>query len=180
MTRIEEGFLAFEFGNRWRVFKLDEHRDYRERVGKLEGTKAVDFLGILDENELYLIEVKDFRGHRIENKDRLLTGELAIEIAQKVRDSLACMIGAHRTSSLSEHWEPYLRFLCDRHRGIKVALWLEEDLPPPHPHLREKARASVETNIFKQKLTWLTTRVLVCGGSRESLPGVQVSNLPRN
>jgi len=66
MTRIEEGDLAFDFGDRWRVFKLDEHRDYRERVGKLEGTKAVDFLGVLDERELYLIEVKDFRGHRIE------------------------------------------------------------------------------------------------------------------
>ena len=78
MTRIEEGFLAFEFDNHWRIFKLDEHRDYRERIGKLEGTKAVDFLGILDERELYLIEVKDFREYRIENKDRLSKGELAI------------------------------------------------------------------------------------------------------
>ena len=68
MPRFEEGVLAFEFGERWKIFKLDEHSDYRERIGKIEGTKAVDFLGILDERELYLIEIKDFRQHRIETK----------------------------------------------------------------------------------------------------------------
>lgn len=180
MIRIDEEYLAFEFGDRWQVFKLDEHPDYRERIGRLEGAKAVDFLAILDERELYLIEVKDFRGYRIENRDRLLKGELAIEVAQKVRDSLACIIGAYRTSTLSEHWEPYLSFLCDRHGSIKIALWLEEDLPPPHPRLRQKAKASVETKVFKQKLTWLTRRVLVCGGSREGLLDVRVSSLPRH
>ncbi|MDM8562499.1 hypothetical protein QUF54_04015 [Candidatus Marithioploca araucensis] len=76
MTRIEEGYLAFEFGDRWRVFKLDEHRDYRERIGKLGGSKAIDFLGILDNQALYFIEVKDFREHRIENKTRFLKGKL--------------------------------------------------------------------------------------------------------
>lgn len=179
MTRIEEGYLAFDFDHRWRIFKLDAHRDYRERIGKLEGTKAVDFLAVLDETELSLIEVKDFRGHRIESKARLSKGELAVEVAQKVRDSLACMIGAHHTSTLTEHWEPFIRFLCNRQGSIKIVLWLEEDLPPPHPRLRQKAKASVETNIFKQKLTWLTSHVLVCGKDKEGLPGVQVSNLPR-
>ena len=63
---MQEGFLDFNFGVRWGVFKLDEHHDYRKRMEKVNETKAVDFVGILDEQELYLIEVKDFRQHRIE------------------------------------------------------------------------------------------------------------------
>lgn len=101
MTRFKEGFLDFVFGERWQILKLDEHKDYRLRIGKLESTKAVDFIGILDQKELYLIEVKDLRGDRIANKDRLLKGQLAIEIAQKVKDSVACIVGAYRTSSNS-------------------------------------------------------------------------------
>lgn len=117
---------------------------------------------------------------RIENKERLSKGELAIEIAQKVRDSIACLIGAYRTSNGSEHWESYIRFCCDRRSMIRIAVWLEEDLPPPHPRLRQKARASVEMKVFKQKLTWLTGHVLVCGRDKADLPEVQVSNLPQS
>jgi hypothetical protein len=76
MTRIEEGYLAFEFGERWRVLKLDEHQYYRKHIGKIDETKAVDFVGIFDDKKLYFIEVKDFRGYRIENKDRFLRGKL--------------------------------------------------------------------------------------------------------
>ena len=180
MPRFEEGSLAFDFDDEWRILKLDEHRDYRQQIERLvEGTKAVDFLGILNERELYLIEVKDFRGHRIETRDRLLKGELPIEVAQKVRDSLACIIGAFRTSSEPEFWQPYAMLLCNRDSTIKIALWLENDLPPPHPRLRQKARASISSNVFKQKLTWLTSRVLVCGSDKQDLPNVVVSNLPR-
>jgi hypothetical protein len=116
MTRIEEGSLAFDFGSRWQVFKFDSHRDYQKMKDLLEGTKAIDFLGILDHKELYLIEVKDFREHSIETKVRLIPQKVAknrvtsqpddeplhIELAKKVRESLACIIGAHRTSSTPE------------------------------------------------------------------------------
>jgi hypothetical protein len=46
MTQFEESHLIFEFGD----------------------TKAVDFVGIWDDKELYLIEVKNFSGHRISSK----------------------------------------------------------------------------------------------------------------
>jgi hypothetical protein len=114
MTQFKESRLLFEFGDRWCVFKLDEHRDYRERIGKLDETKAVDFLGILDDKELYFIEVKNYRGDRIESKDKLLKGELQQELAQKVRDSVACIIGAYCTSSEPEHWAPYAKLLCNK------------------------------------------------------------------
>jgi hypothetical protein len=34
MTRFEEGDLAFDFGPKWQVIKLDEHRYYREGLGR--------------------------------------------------------------------------------------------------------------------------------------------------
>ncbi len=175
---LEEGGLVFEFSDPWNVLKLDEHSDYRERIAKLEGTKAVDFLGILDE-ALYLIEVKDFRGHRIENKDRLTSGELSIEIGQKVRDSLACVVGAYRTSSAPETWTPFVRILSDKLKAVKVVLWVEHDLPDHHL-ARRKAKASVETQVFKKKLNWLTSQVLVCNLAANTLSGVQVRNLPHS
>jgi hypothetical protein len=127
-----------------------------------------------------LIEVKDFRQHRIQTKDRLSSGELAIELAQKVGDSLACIIGAYHTSSDPEYWRPYVKLLGSKHERIKVVLWLENDPPPSHPRLRQKAMASIRGKVFKKKLMWLTSHVLVCGNDKHNLPNVTVSNLPRN
>lgn len=197
MTRFEEGYLAFEFGEKWRVLKLDEHRDYRKQIGKLEETKAVDFIGIFENKELYFIEVKDFRGHRIENKDRFLKGKLpecqliegecqllkgelplSVEFAQKVRDSVASIIAAYRTSNEPDDWTPYATLLCNKKISIKIVLWLEHDLPP-HLALRRKAMESVSANLFKPKLKWLTRHVFVYNSKKFDLPDVKVNNLPR-
>ena len=179
MTRLEEERLAFEFNDEWRVCKLDEHRDYRRGIARIDHAKAVDFLGIFDGSMLYFAEVKDFRGYRIENKDRLSHQQLAMELAQKVKDSLACMIGAFHSSSEPEYWRSYVTLLCRDKSQIRIVLWLEEDLPK-HPPLRRKAMASTRTKVFKQKLSWLTKRVLVCGSVRQDLPGVTVVNLPHS
>ncbi|RLC18044.1 MAG: hypothetical protein DRI57_08950 [Deltaproteobacteria bacterium] len=175
MTCIDEGALKFYFDDaKWRVFKFDEHRDYQKMKNMLEGTKAVDFLGIRNENELYLIEVKDFRHHRIENRDRLSKGELAAEVAQKVRDSLSCIIGAYRNSENPDHWEPYMKLLADMNKGVSVVVWLEHDLPDNY-RLRRKAKFSTRTKVFKQKLVWLTSRVLVCARTGKHLPDMEVT-----
>jgi hypothetical protein len=172
MTRFEEESLAFDFGERWQVTKYDATEDYRHRLEIINGTKAVDFVGVLDGRKLYLIEVKDFRTFRIENKTRLQSGELA----QKVRDSVAGLIGFYRTKP--ETWQHYGELLRNINKPVKVVLWLEHDLPA-HPIQRKKALASVQANLFKQKLTWLTSRVLVCSLEREGLIDVTVSNLSR-
>lgn len=172
---IREGSLEFDFDDSWNVFKFDEHPYYRDQMEKLDETKATDLLGIFDD-QLFLIEVKDFRGHRIENRDRILKGELCIEIAQKVRDSLACIVGAYRNSHDSEHWKPFAKLLCNPEKRVKVVVWLETDSPS---HLRQRQRfgASVSMNRFKQKLKWLTSRVLVCSISGTGLPDLEVRNL---
>ena len=65
-------------------------------MGTLAGSKGTDFVGLHPDYGLLLLEVKDFRGHRIENRQRLRSGELAIEVACKARDTIAALVGAAR------------------------------------------------------------------------------------
>lgn len=176
---IDEGSIRFEFGRRWDVMKLDEHLDYRERLAKVDGTKAVDFLGIVDQESLYFIEVKDFRDHRIENKERLQTGELANEVGQKVRDSIACIVGAYRTTSFFNAWHLFSNLLHDKRKPIIIVVWLEYDLPT-YPRLRRKALASIGANVFKTKLGWLTSRVIVANAGESTIPDLQVHFLKKS
>jgi len=130
-------------------------------------------------DELFLIEVKDFRGHRIVNQRRLTEGELAIEIGQKVKDSIAGLVGAGRTSNQLEAVADINRHLCNSEHAIKVIVWLELDFPDHLPK-REKVRRSTEGNLFKQKLCWLTTKVFVTSirDNALHLSGLTVRNLP--
>ena len=57
-TFIESG-LTFSFSKRWKVLKYDKHRFYRYLSGS--GFKGVDFIGVLDEKQLVLIEVKNYK-----------------------------------------------------------------------------------------------------------------------
>jgi hypothetical protein len=175
---IHEGYLAFAFDNRWRVEKYDEHFDFRRKIGELQSSKAVDFVAF-DGAECLFIEVKDFRTHRIENRLRL-SGPLAEEVALKVRDSIAGVIGAHRCSCTPETWAPFAKSIANRGKQLKVILWLEDDTA--RNQLKWKQKASVLTNVLRKKLAWLTTRVIVMNlqtcGSRPQ--GISVSNLPHN
>ncbi|HEY2343094.1 MAG TPA: hypothetical protein VGH90_08710, partial [Chthoniobacteraceae bacterium] len=94
----------FEFGDRWIVaFKYDDSVFYRKEAAALQGSidaipqsaKAVDVIGLHDGMGLFLLEAKDFRGHRIANKPRM-QGEVAVEVAVKARDTVAALVGAAR------------------------------------------------------------------------------------
>lgn len=178
MTRFEEGRLAFAFDDQWNdsVIKFDEHHDYRNMANSLSGTKGVDFLGILG-GELYFIEVKDFRGYRIQNKKRIKDGGLTTEIGQKIKDTVACIVGSVRVSSTPEIWQDRRDLLMNNKRKIKVVLWIEED--PPR---RKNFAVSQNTlkNELKKKLEWLAVRVDV-RSLRETIPQnlhLHVESLP--
>ncbi|QEH32540.1 hypothetical protein OJF2_10170 [Aquisphaera giovannonii] len=177
-TVIEERFLRFEFSDDWLAVKYDDHPDYRERIGGLRETKAIDLVATFRRNRhtLHFIEVKDFRGHRIENRERIRDGELAVEVAQKVRDTIAGIIAAHHRGK-AETWGPHAQCLVTPDRPVKVVLWLEEDLPHIPPG-RPQNRASVLTDALKRELRWLTTKVLVLNIASGSLDGLGVTNLP--
>ena len=121
-TVFPEGALQFSFGESWKVLKWDGHSAFAGGLGKVQHTKAVDFLG-LHIDLPWFIEVKDFRSHRIENKKRLTSGELAEEVADKVRDTLAGMAWACNRKPLDEgDLAGFLRPLVNRQSKVPVVL----------------------------------------------------------
>lgn len=122
---IDEGSLRFTFPDEWNSIKFDDTNFYRDRLDKLNNTKAIDILAKY-ENTLHFIEVKDFRQHRIENQQRQTSGELMIEVAQKFRDTLAGLVGAARwnNENLSVYFQQLLEHPNDK---IEVVLFLERD-----------------------------------------------------
>ncbi|HQP38755.1 MAG TPA: hypothetical protein PLI95_26400 [Polyangiaceae bacterium] len=184
-NRFEEGELRFDFDGTWTVSKWDDSNAYRQGIQRLEGTKAVDFVCVRDTpggNQSVFIEVKDFRKEPARNKRRIET-ELPQEVAEKVRDTLSGLAGAH-VSRRTEDWQPWLAFVSQR-RNPYVVLWMEE--VPPFPghgnrqvwEQRAKAHGTTLVQQLKKRVSWLTKRVCVYstkGGG--GLPGLQVSNLP--
>lgn len=155
MTFVE-GKLEFEFSSAWDgCVKFDEHIDYLN-AEKLDGFHGVDFVGVLN-GILFLIEVKDFRGHRIENKDKFANHKLAIQIGRKVKDSIACIIAANHNSNVPIFWQPHKNILCDPQGKIRVIVWLEQDRPRTERDSRIQGK--MFENQVKRKLRWLTRRV---------------------
>lgn len=191
MSDIKEGRVLFRFGGRWLVEKWDACEVYKrmakqlngelgdaQGVRRAEGTKAVDFVGVLDDAVLYLFEVKDFRGHRIENKKRQLD-ELPLEIGLKVRDTLAGITGEFARTGGVAWAERWGEILAGRKHQIHVVAWIADDPPGPRePAGKRAAHASVREKQVKQKLSWLTSRVLVEDPLETGIEDVVVVNLP--
>lgn len=174
---LVEGKLLFAFDDDWHAVKWDDHRAYRDGLCGIGGCKAVDFCGV-HRKSVYLIEVKDFRGHRIENKARTVgetSDNLADEIAHKVCDTVAGLIGAHRSRPAEdETWRPFGEAIANRNVDVRVVLWLEEDVP------RGPDRRMSFQDRLKQKLRWLTPRVIIASLRHTTAqpPGVTVANQP--
>jgi hypothetical protein len=183
-ARIDEGKLRFEFESQWRVARYDgdesvapAHAFYQNQVSRLPGTKAVDFVGILVGEGGYLIEVKDFRDYRIKNKKRLANGELAIEVAQKVRDTVAGLVGAVRNETNPSILTEAGLLLFKKTEGVRIVLWLEDDAAV-NPKAWAEELNTLTTRI-QSYLRWLTSRVLVVSISTyaQKPPGIKVANV---
>ncbi len=172
-TTIKEGNLLFDFRDPWVVLKYDEHPCYRSGIEKLKDrvagshgrddcrrSTAVDAVAA-KAKLLVFLEIKDFRGHRIETKHRV-GDELALEVGVKVRDSLAGLVGGFHTD-YAEATHALLERLATRSTDIRVLLWLETDpfAPSRVETERQKSRQTVLSQCLKKRCAWLTRRALV-------------------
>ena len=174
---------GFEFGDRWSTaFKYDDSIFYRKEANKLQGdiggipqsAKAVDIVALHDRGMLLFLEAKDFRGHRIANKTRL-NGEVAIETAVKVRDTVAALIGASRMA-VDEFAASALAAALQPGNHVTMVLWLEDDTFRDADHAKRKLNAL--NGVLKSKLTWLNVKTLVLSTSVPNLlPDLRVTNL---
>jgi hypothetical protein len=175
---FDEGRLRFTFAEEWRVLKWDEHPAYEEGLRRVTDTKAVDFIATRG-SLVWFLEVKDFRGHAAENKERL-GRSLADEVADKVRDTLASLTWAcgREEVDIREDVRPLLRAILRRDPGVRVpvVLWLE-----PGRKLDALQRITIADQI-KRRLAWAGVRPLVLEGrifDPETIPGLTVGPVPR-
>jgi hypothetical protein len=133
VTTITEGRLAFEFPAGWTVCKYDEWTFFVEHFQKVcDGAKGMDIVAVAPNGCLWLIEIKDYRAGP---RDKPM--ELAVEIAHKVRDTLAG-IAAARVRANVEAERSAAERSC-RCGDIKVVLHLEQPATPTRTHPIEDA-----------------------------------------
>lgn len=182
MKEISESGLLFKFSDQWEVYQLDKEADYREKICKnIPETKSVDFIGFNEKQKILLfVEVKSFRGFGNRTNIQRLTGEnddITVEVAQKVRDSLATVIGGARNSTnLSDTWKRYIDHLSNK-KNLKVVSWVELDTSTEISLKRANVNMSTRRNVLRKRLTWLTSdvRILNTRNYNNELDGVEVS-----
>lgn len=177
MASIEEARLTLRFGDGWSAVKWDAvpgkdppPHPYREGIEKLNGrldgrsesSKAVDVVAASPSPLLVLIEIKDFRtvhgsdGHA----GALAFGgrwqELPLEIALKVRDTIAGIYGVVQRNN-PEAVAAWCRGALGKDIKV-VALVLQDTERPREPRSKRAARDSEMLTSLRRHLAWLTTR----------------------
>ena len=183
LLQFEESYLRFIFDDTlWSVIKYDDHRNHANI--NIKEHKAIDFLALYKANTIVLFEIKNFRKHRTdrETQARMADGaeDLTTEIAQKVRDSIAGIIGAGRNPDSVEHieWRQISEKLIKAKTQIYVIAWVEEDMPNGYKKERYQAKSTVNIDKIKNKLKWLNVKVSVSNiDNMPSFDGFSVERL---
>jgi hypothetical protein len=144
MSELIEDQLAFTFPDNWSVTKYDEWSFYRNQFQNCCcGNKAVDFIALTQDNILWLIEIKDYRGVLERSKDI----ELWDEIALKVRDTLAGLLAAKMDTT---HDNTAFANSALNSKKLRVVLHLEQ--PVQHSKLFPRL---FNRSIIQQKIKQL-------------------------
>lgn len=166
MKIFTESNLTFSFeGENWEIIKYDDNPKYLRISDALEGTKAIDFLGFYNASTLVMFEVKGFRGYGSQKSinDRLAEGMevLTTEVAQKVKDTVAAIVGISRNIQIRDTiWEKAAKQIL-QNKELMIIAWIEEDLNSIALRNRKKNEMSVRTDKLKKKLAWLTTNISI-------------------
>ena len=181
MSEFRESGMSFCFADtEWEVRKYDEHITHKKVSHVLHPTKAVDFLGIHNKNKLYLIEVKNYRGHTAdpETKEILKANadELMRRIAIKVRDTIATVTNAARFSTNDQDFfERTYKLLLKHQEKIVIIACIEWDARNEYEC---KAKMGIWQQKLKQKLAWLhaaTISINQATNMNAILPDAEVS-----
>lgn len=130
MQLIEEQRLRFRFPENIPATKYDNWSFYRNQFTNVcGGAKAVDMICI-DDTQVWLIEVKDYRQHR-----RIKSDELDEEFSCKIRDTLAGLVAA-KCNANDGREKKFAEQALTKNR-IRIVLHLEQ--PRKHSKLFPKA-----------------------------------------
>lgn len=173
-TVLDEGSQRYTFDDDWQVERYDNVGVHKRMCACLQAIKGVDFAGFHGGNA-YLVEVKDFRGYRIQNKKRLSTGELAEEIASKVLHSLPGLLAESRGGNLGA-LAKVGRQVPKSSVKVFVVLHLEDDAAASLDQWKQQLHTQAQ--LIEKLLRWIPCRVIVTSRTATlRLPGVIVSNI---
>ena len=166
MTTVREGSVEWTFEPGWWVSKYDEWTSYKKHFQSFgDSSKAVDFVAVSpDRRTLWLIEAKDYTtAPRTRDK-----GPLWLEIATKVRDTLA---GLFRAALNGSGDEQDIARAALRVAKIRVVLHLELPRKPTILFGAGLDRADIQQKLRSAKGVHAIDRhPLVVDSTSDSLP----------
>jgi len=156
MKEFVESKIKFQFDEQyWNVLQYDAITSDFKKYVHLSGTKAVDFVGIYNQNTIVFFEIKSFRGFgsnvNVQNRLQGSMEELSTEIAQKVRDSVSVIAGLSRTIK-TPFWAESEGIISNVNKQLMIIAWIEEN-----NSRQKKAEMGTRLRKLKQKLSWLSS-----------------------
>lgn len=150
-SRIVVDGFEISYDSAWTLRRWDEGPEYANGIRKLQGTQAVDLIGLrVDQSgskSIYLIEVTDFTDYPTAAKAQFretLSGETAL----KVRDTLVGILGAARKHA---ELRQYVEAVTNSKWNVVVVLWA---LVPLNLNAAEVDANTVKGEI-ERHLKWL-------------------------
>jgi hypothetical protein len=160
MTEISEGKLTLVFNNtNWKVEKYDDCDTFKNCIGRTESLKAVDIVGIHNEDTVYFFEMKDYNGYeetKLSNWDYNINS-LTKDLSQKVKDTILGVFSTQRNESISnEYWDLIISNFKENNE-IKIIFWIDGRLGD----YSSSFRLTQLTQNLKRKLRCLNSNILV-------------------
>jgi hypothetical protein len=179
---LREGDLDFTFDPGWTLIRhWDREAVYAALDAQVPGSRAVDFVGVrADPEAIFLIEVKDYRsseGHGTTRRKLADDGrELADIVAEKIRDTVAGLLGAARVDR-DPDWQQTRHALAE---NVWVVLWIEHaGLAADSEVYKKRSRigAGVLEDSIQRRCRWLKAKAIVCSRDAACLPGLTVKSV---
>ena len=169
---LTEGSLKFLFSDVRVARRWDGSAAYTNGVRKLSATSAADFCAVLANDGPVLVEVTDYRGHRLGSggsRSAIRSGALVDETVAKIRDSVVGILWACARSldaTGDEPVESVAQHLVNRHDGppkLLVVFWLEDD------SLDAQSASVIAQKISTGLRHWLRPKIIVTNKRLESM-----------
>lgn len=192
MQDFQESNIDFSFPSAWAIRKYDDHRFYQGLSGY--GLKAVDFVMLLPDGRLCLMEVKNYlprtgTSGQVHAVERKRPKKLATSLAKKYADSRRAInvIQKYYNSKWYFRWRYAVgRYFAFRYRSdllfwqevarrsqndlpILVVLWLET------PELAKRYRTKIYAHLAS-KVDPAKAQLMLGGNGFSPLPGMEASN----
>ncbi|PLW97397.1 MAG: hypothetical protein C0593_08785 [Marinilabiliales bacterium] len=131
MKKIVEGKLHISFVDEaWEIIKYDDCDAFIKVVQKSDHFKGVDIIGIHNEKEVILFEIKDYNGYEAEAVDQFNCNlnEMVQPLCQKIKDTIVGSMAIVRDPSVNDAFWNRLITGIGNANGLKFVFWIDGDL----------------------------------------------------